>query len=198
MKKVILGLIMGLLLISCSSSSSDEDTASSSGAYKWSCKIDGVLYKWEGNHVALDGSGGVIGAGGQSSYGVGGGIGTLALQKLNTAVDGILVSAQFPNSNTGNFVFNSKQPFSINVVNGYPDIENPQNNKGALYSTQFGGTMNVNISSLSNTTVVSNPTNPGKVIGTFSGTIAKFSFSSPEEETMSKVTDGSFEAVRAQ
>jgi hypothetical protein len=187
MKKTILGLIMGLLLISCSSSSSDEATASSSGLYKWRCKIDGVLYEWEGNHLT---GGGAFAAGGQSTYAVG----ALALQIVNSATDVITVSAQLPNNTTGNFVFNSKQPFNIIIANGIPDLQNPQ---GIMYSTQFGGTMNVNIISISNDSFATNPQNPGKVIGTFSGTIGKSSFSSGQTST-SKVTDGSFEAVRGQ
>ena len=118
MKKIILGLTIGLLLISCSSSS--NDSASSSGVYKWSCKIDGVLYEWQGNHLTNQGA--VIGAGGQSTYAVG----SLALQIVNSATNGITVSAQMPNNATGNFVFNSSQPFNISITNGVPDPQNPQ------------------------------------------------------------------------
>ena len=98
-----------------------------------------------------------------------------------------------PDNTTGNFGFNSSQPFNIVITDGNP--QNPQGN--IFYSTQFGGTMNVNITSISNDSFATNPQNPGKVIGTFSGTIGKFSFSSGQTTT-SVVTDGSFEAVRAQ
>jgi hypothetical protein len=184
MKKIILVLTIGLLFLSCSS---DSDSSTSSGLYKWRCKIDGVLYEWEGNHLTNPGA--VLGAGGQSTYAVG----SLALQIINSAIAGITVSAQMPDNTTGNFVFNSSQPFNISITDG-----NPQNPQGSiLYSTQFGGTMNVNITSISNDSFATNPQNPGKVIGTFSGTIGKASLSSGQTTT-SVVTDGSFEAVRAQ
>ena len=47
MKKIILGLTIGLLLISCSSS--DSNSSNSSGNFMWRCKINGVLYEWSGN-----------------------------------------------------------------------------------------------------------------------------------------------------
>ena len=72
MKKIILVLTISLLFLSCSSNS---NSSTSSGLYKWRCKIDGVLYEWEGNHLTNQGA--VIGAGGQSTYVVG----SLVLQK---------------------------------------------------------------------------------------------------------------------
>jgi hypothetical protein len=184
MKKIILVLTIGLLFLSCSS---DSDSSTSSGLYKWRCKIDGVLYEWEGNHLTNQGA--VLGAGGQSTYAVG----TLALQKINSASAGITVSAQLPDNTTGNFVFDSNQSFNIIITSGNP--QNPQGN--IQYSTQFGGTMNVNITSIANNSFATNPQNPGKVIGTFSGTISKFDITTGQF-TNSLVTDGSFEAVRAQ
>jgi hypothetical protein len=187
MKKIILVLTIGLLFISCSS---DSNNSTSLGLYKWRCKINGVLYEWEGNHLT---GGGPYAVGGQSTYSMG----SLALQKLNSGTtngSGITVSAQFPNNTTGNFVCNSSQPFSIIITDG-----NPQNPQGTIsYSTQFGGTMNVNITSISNDSFVTNPQNPGKVIGTFSGTIGKYVSTSPPQITTSVVTEGSFEAVKAQ
>jgi hypothetical protein len=47
MKKIILVLTIGLLLISCSSS--DGNSSNSSGNFMWRCKINGVLYEWSGN-----------------------------------------------------------------------------------------------------------------------------------------------------
>jgi hypothetical protein len=58
----------------------------------------------------------------------------------------------------------------------------------------FDSSMNVNISSLSNVTFYSNPSNPGKVIGTFSGTIKSVIGGS----NTATITDGSFEAIRGQ
>lgn len=180
MKKIILGLI-GCLLISCSSSS--NDSSSSSGIYKWRFKLDGVLYEWQGNHLAPNG-GGPFGAGGQATYSVN----SLALQKANA--NGTLpvnVTISFPSTSTGSFAFNSSSSQNINVV-----FMNDNQQLTGQYSTIYGGNMTVNITSLSNSTFVSNPTNPGKVIGTFSGTINSVS------GTSVTITEGSFEAVRAQ
>ena len=171
MKKIILGLTIGLLLISCSSSSSDS---SASGVNKWQFKLDGVLYQW--TETPQDGGG---------NYVVSNGSNTLVLTKNTSPV--LSVSIYFPTASTGNFTFNSSSPQSLglNII-----IQNP-NLTSDSYMTGLGGSMNVNISSLSSTTLVTNPTNPGKVIGTFSGTIQEGG------GHIATVTDGSFEVVRA-
>ena len=160
MKKIILGLTIGLLLISCSSSSSDS---SSSGTYRWKFKLNGVLYENSGSLQETVGN-----------YVVGGGMNTLVLVK--TIPQQISVSIVFPTASTGNFTFNSSSPGSL----------------GMSIITALGGSMNVNISSLSSTTLLTNPTNPGKVIGTFSGTIQKGG------GQLATITDGLFEVYRAQ
>ena len=154
-----------------------------SAIYKWRFKLDGVLYEWEGNHILNPNSGG------QSTYS----INSIALQKTNSNNFPILtVGMVFPTTSTGNFVFNSansssSNSFFISFTNSNSTIDN-------LYSTTSGGTMNVNISSLSNVTLYSNPSNPGKVIGTFSGTIK----SAIGGSNTATITDGSFEAIRGQ
>ena len=178
MKKIILVLTIALLLISCSSDSS----SSSSGLYKWSFKLNGVLYQWEGNH--LTGSG-AIAAGGQATYSVN----AIVLQKTNSSSFPIItVSMVFPTASTGNFIFNSSstttQGFNIIFTNDAQQMTD-------MYTTGSGATMNVTISSLSDTTFTSNPTNPGKVIGTFSGTVK-----SATGTTTATITEGTFEAAR--
>ena len=175
MKKIILGLTIGLLFISCSSSSSDS---SASGVYKWSFKLDGVLYQWSGS-LQDPGDGG-------GNYVVSSGMNTVILTK-NTPQP-MSVSIYFPTASTGNFTFNSSSPQSLglNII-----IQNP-NLTSDSYMTGLGGSMNVNISSLSSTTLVTNPTNPGKVIGTFSGTIQKGG------GQLATIKDGLFEVVRVQ
>ena len=175
MKKIILGLTIGLLLISCSSSSSDS---SSSGAYRWQFKLNGVLYQWSGSLQDPDGGGG--------NYVVSSGMNTLVLTK--TTPQPISVGIQFPTASTGNFTFNSSSPGSL----GMSIIIQNQNLTSDSYLTGLGGSMNVNISSLSSTTLLTNPTNPGKVIGTFSGTIQKGG------GQLATITDGLFEVYRAQ
>lgn len=176
MKKIILGLTIGLLLISCSSSSSDS---SSSGAYRWQFKLNGVLYQWSGSLQDPGGGGG--------NYVVGGGMNTLVLTK--TTPQQMSVSIVFPTASTGNFTFNSSSPGSLGMS---IIIQNPNNFTSDSYLTGLGGSMNVNISSLSSTTLLTNPTNPGKVIGTFSGTIQKGG------GQLATITDGLFEVYRAQ
>jgi len=169
MKKIMFGLIMGLLLVSCSKSSSDE-SASNSGVYKWQFKLNGVLYQWQGNQLNDPNSGGVATYSGNN----------LVLQN-NTVVS---LAMTFPTSSVGNFTFSGSagSPLSINLVG--------QGISG-MHSTSYGGTMNVTISSLSTSAFDTNPTNPGKVIGIFSGTIKSATGS------IVSVTEGSFEALRA-
>ena len=164
--------MMGLLLISCSKSSSDEASKSNSGVYKWQFKLDGVLYQWSGNQLTDPYSGGVATFAGNN----------LVLQ--NNSI--VSIAMTFPSISTGNFTFSGKSgsPLTINFVN---------QGIAGLYSTSDGGTMNVTVSSLSTNTFVSNPTNPGKVIGSFSGTIK----ASLGAKTVT-ITEGTFEAVRAQ
>jgi hypothetical protein len=156
-----------LLLISCSSSSSDS---SASGVNKWQFKLDGVLYQWSGNQLTGDSSG-------TSSYS---GSNFAGSSNGNPMV--ALVIA-FPNVSTGNFTFNSSTSsyVQIGIVTNSTTSSN--------YMTTSGGTINVNISSLSSNTFVDNPSNPGKVIGTFSGTINAIGGSTHT------ITDGSFEAL---
>jgi hypothetical protein len=170
MKKIILVLTIGLLLLSCSS---DSNSSTSSGLYKWSFKLDGVLYQWSGNQLTGDSSGASTFAG-SNFAGVSNGNPLVSL------------TIAFPNVSTGNFTFNSS-------TTSYVQIGIVTNStSSSQYITTLGGTINVNISSLSSNTFVTNPSNPGKVIGTFSGTI-----SSVDGNTVT-ITEGSFEALRAQ
>lgn len=165
------------------SSSSSESNDITTSIYKWSFKLDGVLYEWQGNHILNSNSGG------QSTYS----INSIALQETNSSnLPVITVSMIFPSTSTGNFIFNSSNSsssnaFQITLLNSNSSIDK-------MYSTTSGGIMNVNISSLSNVTLYSNPLAPGKVIGTFSGTIKN----SIGGSNMATITDGSFEAIRGQ
>jgi hypothetical protein len=160
----------------------NNNTASPSGIYKWSFKLDGVLYEWSGNHITNPNSGG------QSTYSGG----AIALQKNNSNnLPIITVAMTFPTVSTGNFVFNASasQGFQIIFSSNAQQID-------AMYSVISGGTMNVNISSLSPNTLYANPGNPGKVIGTFSGTIKKLIGGSGN--SLATISEGKFEAIRGQ
>jgi len=165
MKKIILLLTISFLFLSCSI---DTNSSISSGLYKWSFKLDGVLYQWSGS--LNDAS-----SNGMSQYFSG--------NVLLTKTMEVTVNINLPSISTGNFTCNSSSnsSFNIGIVEGVED-----------YGTSHGGTMNVNISSLSSNTFSSNPMNPGKVIGTFSGTIKTIG------NSLHTVTEGSFEAVRMQ
>lgn len=177
MKRIILALTIGLLLISCSSSN-DSTPTSSAGTYKWSFKLDGVPYQWSGNHLT---AGGAIAAGGQATYSGG----AIALQKTNSSGTPIIsLTMQWPTTSTGSFAYNSSNTSQALTLT----------NNQSIYSTLSpGAAMNVNITSLSNITFVSNPTNPGKVIGTFFGTVKSL-----DGMSTASITEGTFEAVRAQ
>ena len=164
MKKIILVLTIGLLFFSCSSDSSDS---SSSGVYKWSFKLDGVLYEWSGSLTDPN-------SGGLAQYSAG----SVLLNKSMV----VSVSINLSSIYTGNFICNSTSSSSIGIgiVEGIQDLD----------TSRSGSNMNVNISSLSSNTFSSNPLNPGKVIGTFSGTIKDIAGDSHT------VTNGSFEALR--
>ena len=173
MKKIISLLTMGLLLISCSSSSSNPAT---SGVYNWSFKLDGVPYQWQGTFQNPGNGGGTYTA-----------INNKGMLTLSSNID-VSVGVQFPSVSTGDFTFNSSSPqsTSMTIIIKDPGITS------STYMTGLGGTMNVNISSLSSITQATNPTNPGTVIGTFSGTIRKGG------GQIATVTDGSFEVARNQ
>lgn len=164
MKKLFLVLTIGLLFFSCSSDSSDS---SSSGVYKWSFKLDGVLYEWSGSLTDPN-------SGGLAQYSAG----SVLLNKSMV----VSVSINLSSISTGNFICNSTSSSSIGIgiVEGIQDLD----------TSRSGSNMNVNISSLSSNTFSSNPLNPGKVIGTFSGTIKDIAGDSHT------VTNGSFEALR--
>lgn len=132
-------IFFALLCVSLISCSNDDDTSSSDdGLYRWSFKLDGQLYAWEG--TLGDGSGG-------STYSSG----TLAL--TSTGSQSIGVACMFPTINTGNFTLDSTTGnFQISIAES-------NFTSSTTYSTSaYGGLINVNISSLSNNTIVDNPT----------------------------------------
>ena len=175
-------IFFALLCVSLISCSNDDDTSSSDdGLYRWSFKLDGQLYAWEGTLGDLNN----VGA---SNYSAG-----LLSLASNAGSQSFAVTCMFPTINTGNFTFDSTDDFRILFA---------ESNllSSTTYSTSaYGGQINVNISSLSNNTVVDNPTNPGKVIGTFEGVIeglfVPVGNGAPSDVT-GVITEGVFEAIR--
>ena len=159
MKKIILGLTIGLLLISCSS-----DSSSASNVFKWKFKIDGVLYQWSGNQL--------------TNPEVGGCSLSNSLLAMQDSSGTVSAGGQFPSISNGTFTM--MEPNNVFTVS----IDN------VPYVTIDGATISITVTSLSPNTLASNPTNPGKVIGTFSGTVKSLS---GQTKT---ITEGSFEAMR--
>jgi hypothetical protein len=155
------------MLQSCTSvSNENNDLSSSSNVYKWSFKLDGVLHEW---------SGGLYDQAGQNYYRKG-------QAKLLLTKENLSVTILFPNSSTGNFIINNSTWQSSNMM----IIFQYTNMNFDIYETSgsIENTMNVNVSSISTDT---NPLNPGKTIGTFSGTIEN-----PNGQ-LSTITNGIFE-----
>lgn len=174
MKKIILILTIGLLLISCSS---DSNNTSSSGSFKWSFKLNGILYQWQGT-LQNPGNGG-------GSYTSINNKGMLTLDSNNN----LSVGVQFPSNSSGTYTFNSSSP----LTEGFNLIIQNSDLTSDTYDTSIGGTMSVTITSLTSNTIANNPTNPGKVIGTFSGTIKKGG-----SQSIYTISEGVFEVWRTQ
>ena len=155
-----------------------NNTTSSSGIYKWSFKLDGVLYQWEGTLQNLGNGGGTFNA-----------LNNKGILSLTRNSPLLAINIQFPSLSTGNFTFNSSSP----ATEGFTFIKQNQNLTSETFTPAFGGTMNVNISSLSPITLAANPTNPGKVVGAFSGTIKKGG-----STILYTISEGIFEVPRIQ
>jgi hypothetical protein len=164
MKKIVFLLSIVLLFTSCSNIS---DSPSSSSVYKWQFKLDGVLYKWESEDDIIEDAFNNYKSGNRQ----------LKLQK-----DNLSVSITFPNSSTGNFIIDDStwQSSSMYIFFRYTNLDID------IYRTDGGtdNTMSVNVSHLS---INSDLLNPGKAIGTFSGTIQN------PDGNLSIITDGKFE-----
>jgi hypothetical protein len=167
MIKSILGFTIVLFFTSCSDIS---DSPSSSRVHKWQFKLDGVLYKWESEDDIIEDA--------FNNY-------TSGNRQLKLQKDNLSVSIIFPNSSTGNFIIDDStwQSSSMYIFFRYTNLDID------IYNTDgtANNTMSVNVSHLS---INSDPLNPGKAIGTFSGTIQN------PDGNLSIITDGKFE-VRA-
>ena len=169
MKKIILGIFVGLLFISCSSDSSNN---SSNGTIKWRFKANGVQYEWSGNYPYSATSG-------QSSY-IGedlGGVPTITLSSPTISGNReIMLIFTFPNESTGTFNLDDSVPGnSVSLV-----INN------ALYSTVPNlGEITLNISQMATSS-------GGITKGTFSGTMVSVN----QQMLPMEITEGSFEAIR--
>ena len=166
MKKIILGLTIGLLLISCSSS--DGNSSNSSGNFMWRCKINGVLYEWSGNE--------------EENFSEGASLVLFNSNSLRLMNDDFLISpSNFPSISPGNYTFSQSSGMSCIATFG-----------GETYATGgwLGGVINFTITSVTPYTSDTFDSITNKISGTFSGTLKSF----PNGETLT-ITDGSFVAM---
>jgi hypothetical protein len=174
MKKIILGIITTLLIISCSSDSSDNG---SHGTIQWKFKANGVQYEWSGNYPYTATSG-------QASYlGETSSVPTINLGSpvVSSGNREIMLTFTFPNESTGNFTLDDCNPGnSANLVVGGAS--------GTQYATCFGtGEIILNISQMATST-------GGITKGTFSGTMVSVS----QQLLPMEITEGSFEVIKIQ
>ena len=171
MKKIITLFFCVSILMGCCSSDSNGST--SSATYKWSFKLDGVLYQWEGQRYN---SAGVPSSSGGNYTTTSSNLANITLIKFSE----LSVSIRLPQISAGTFTIDQ------NSTTSYFDITKTLG--GENYSTLNGNSssMNVIITSLPPLSE-----NNGKVIGTFSGTIKRFGGSG-----LSNVTEGKFEIWR--
>jgi hypothetical protein len=163
MRKSFLLFIVSIVFLSCIT---DDDT-SSYDSYKWKFKLDGVLYEWSGDYFYDFASGYSKYSSSEKSL--------TFVRNPGSLNNYVWVDITLPENGTGNYTLNNSDSFFVEIFSNFSSIE---------YSVLSGGTMNVSITSFSNSS------NGGKVKGTFSGTIRK------EGEGLSNITEGSFEAIR--
>ena len=125
--KKLLYIFTTVLIVACSN---EPVFSSDDGLYRWSFKLDGQLYEWEGT---LSNDPNNLGA---SLYGDG--LLTLVSQS-SSGSEGISVTCMFPTINTGNFTFDSTDNFQIS-------FNDTNLLSSTIYSTiLYGGQINVNI-----------------------------------------------------
>lgn len=165
MKRIIISLTLGFLLISCSSSDSNSSSAE---MFMWSCKINGVLYEWSGNTEENFSQGAALVLFNSNS-----------LRLMNN--DFMISPSNFPSITPGNYTFSQSSGLSCIATLG-----------GETYATGawYGGAMNFKITSITPYTYQNYDFITKKVTGTFSGTVKSY----PNGETLT-ITEGSFVAM---
>lgn len=161
-----------------------DNNGGSSGTLRWSCKVDGVLHEWSGAFGASTGLSNFAMDDQNATDGNPNGV--IALSKNNSNGNYFDLSMTIPEVRTGTFLLNYSSTNQVALLNtgNINDI--------ILYSSNQGTSLTVNVTELSNNTVISGDLT-GRVKGTFSGTMARVG--APGSIT---ITEGTFEAIRAQ
>lgn len=184
---IFICLLLSILFFFGCSSSSTNDNSSNSNLYKWSCKINGVPYSWEGSYPATTSNDGQCGY--TASTGVNP---TASMTMASASVSGfrsITCAISLTNTNSGLFTLNQN---SLTNNSAFNIVINSSSTNFDVFSTSNSAQMNINIQSISpNSVTNSGLSGVGKVIGTFSGTVY-----SPTSGITKTITEGIFEAVR--
>jgi hypothetical protein len=198
MKKIFISnfLLLSILsFLSCQKSSSNTSSNNNSssnqdsgpGIYTWSCKIDGKSYSWSGAYPAAGSSKA------QATFTASSAQSILGLDDGNSCSISLIFSNVASAPASYNVNFNSlSQGFTATL-----SLMSSSTNISLFGIGMNGGDMTVNVDSYSSATYASNPANPGKVKGTFSGTLYDMK-SPPTSSKAISITEGKFEAVRLQ
>ena len=174
MKNIFLSLILFSVFSGCKkddSSSNSPSPSNTPATYSFSFKFDGTPYSWSGSNLVA----GYVD--GQATYSMN----AIALLKGPATANEVTITIKMSNFSVGTFNLPSGSQ-----TDNFSCIIN--SNALNYTSTIYGGAMQVNITSISSITWPTNP--PGKVNGTFSGTIEDVNGGSHS------ITDGKFEAAR--
>jgi hypothetical protein len=171
---VINTLFVGLgifLISSCDPDNPQPNNPGTGTAIQWNINLGGQIYSWQGTYPDNMSGGSALGAtnGSVTPCSI---IGTLSTGNKTLAIS-------LPVYSTGNYTLTSSNSSPSNYIafseNGSPN-----------FSTQYGGSVNVNVTSFPN--VVN-----GVISGSFSGTIGK----SPTTGGGTVTISGSFDVLRS-
>ena len=175
-------IAISFVLNSCSNEPIDPaidpsaNNSSSSGMLRWSCKVDGVLHEWSGSFGASSGLSNYAKDDQNPTDGNPNG-------QLMLSNNDVIFAFILPTVNTGNFNLNGSSENNAAVLTLSATTS---------YGTVGGQSISVNITELSNNTAITGDLS-GRVKGTFSGSMRQVG----SLQTIT-ITEGSFEAIRAQ
>ena len=142
---------IALLSIFQSCKKSDNNSNPSTGTYSWSCKLDGTTYSWSGAGEDSTGGGGAF-----RNFPITDTIVPLAIdlgKGTGQSDNEFSIIFYSTSSNAGTYTLTGNNPFpSTLLIIG---------NGSAIYNTRFGGSVTLNITSITST----------QCSGTFSGSI---------------------------
>jgi hypothetical protein len=154
----------------------------SSGALRWSCKVDGVLHEWSGTISSTNGISNYSKDDQNATDGNPNGVVVLS-KSNNTTTNELYLGLTMPDIRTGTFTLDGSSVNNAAVLTLSSSLS---------YGTVSGQSITVNITELSNNTAITGNLT-GRVKGTFSGSMRQVG----SLQTI-VITEGSFEAIRMQ